>query len=331
MRSAWFLAFAAPLLAQSSQEFYELKNLVLEGGQTVPACRMGYRTFGTVNADKSNVVLFPTWFSGTSENLAGFMGPGKLVDSSRFFVVAVDALGNGVSCAPSNSGGASFPRLTIGDMVRSQHRLMTEKFGVRKLHAVIGISMGGMQTFEWITAFPDFMKKAVPIIGSPKLTSADLLLWQAELDAIEAVRTAGGDPRTAMPAVLAMHQFALTTPADHVEKTPASEFAALKARLERDARTGMDPLDWAAQLRAMIAQNVGRNYEGSLEKAGAAVKAKVLVVVAVQDHMVNPTPALEMASRAGFSVLKLTGNCGHMATSCEGGKMNSAVAAFLGN
>jgi homoserine O-acetyltransferase len=285
--------------------------LKLESGQTVAVCRVGYRTFGTLNADMSNAVLFPTWFSGKSEDLVGFMGAGQLVDTTKYFAVAVDALGNGVSC------GAGSGRVTIGDMVRSQHRLMTEKFGISQLHAVMGISMGGMQTFEWITAFPGFMKKAVPIIGSPKLTSVDLLLWQAELSAIEAVRAAGGEPRTAMPAVLAMHRFALTTPAEHVEKTAAEEFVSLQARLEQDAKTGMDPLDWAAQLRAMMAQDVARNYGGSMEKAGAAVRAQVLVVVAAQDHMVNPGPALRMAARSGFSVLRLSGNCGHMATSCE--------------
>jgi len=317
------MLMAGPLLAQSGQEFFPLKDLKLESGQTLAACRVGYRTFGTLNADRSNAVLFPTWFSGKSADLAGFMGEGRLVDSTKYFVVALDALSNGVSC------GAGSGAVTIGDMVRSQHRLMTEKFGIKKLHAVVGISMGGMQTFEWITAFPAFMKKAVPIIGSPKLTSADLLLWQAQLSTIEAVREAGGDPRKAMPAVFAMHQFALTTPAELVEKTSPAEFGALKARLDRDSQTAMDPLDWAAQLRAMMAQDVARNYGGSMEKAGAAVQAQVLVIVATQDHMVNPIPAMQMAEKSGFSLLRLEGNCGHMATSCESAKLVSAVSAFL--
>lgn len=323
MRFGWLVLLAGPLLAQPGQEFYELKDLRLESGQTLAACRVGYRTFGTLNADRSNAVLFPTWFSGKSEDLVVLMGAGQLVDTTKYFAVAVDALNNGVSC------GAGSGRVTIGDMVQSQHRLMTEKFGIKKLHAVIGISMGGMQTFEWITAYPAFMKKAVPIIGSPKLTSVDLLLWQAELSAIEAMRAAGGDPRKAMPAVLAIHRFALTTPAEHVEKTAASEFTALQAKLETDARTGMDPLDWAAQLRAMMGQDVSRNYAGSMEKAGAAVRAQVLVVVAEQDHMVNPGPALQMAGKSGFSVTRLSGNCGHMATSCESAKLIAAVSAFL--
>ena len=193
---------------------------------------MGYRTFGTLNADRSNAVLFPTWFSGKSEDLAAFMGAGQLVDTTKFFAVAVDALGNGVSC------GAGSAPVTIGDMVRSQHRLMTEKFGIGKLHAVIGISMGGMQTFEWITAFPGFMKNAVPIIRSPKLTSVDLLLWQAELSAIGRCarrgRSEDGDAGGVGDAPVCADDASRTC-----RKTAASEFA-LRTQLEH-GREPMDP------------------------------------------------------------------------------------------
>lgn len=325
---AVFLCAALPVVAQSEQKFAQLRDLRLASGQTIASCQLGYRTAGTLNADRSNAILWPTWFSGKSESIASYLGPGKLVDTSRYFVITTDALGNGVSCSPSNQSGP-FPAITTRDMVNAQRRLLTEHLGIQQLHAVMGISMGGMQTFEWVTAYPDFMRKAIPIVGSPKLTSSDLLLWQAELDAIEAVVKAGGDPRSAMPAVLAMHQFALTTPADHVRKSPASEFEALKQRFANEAKSGMDPLDWAAQLRAMIGHDVTRSFEGSFEKAGAVVKARVLVVVATQDHMVNPSTALEMAARSGFQVLRLTGECGHMAPGCESGKLNAAVQEFL--
>ncbi len=328
MRILPLLLASSALWAQSEQKFAELRDLRLESGATLASCRVGFRTYGTLDNARSNAVLFPTWFSGNTESLAAFLGPDKLVDTSRFFVITVDALGNGASCSPSN-GPKPFPAITIRDMVHSQYRLLTEHLGIRRLHAVLGISMGGMQTFEWIAAYPAFMDRAVPIIGSPKLTSADLLLWQAELAAIEAVQKAGADPRTVMPAVLAMHQFALTTPRNIVEKTPDSEYPTLQAKLEKDARTGMDPLDWAAQLRAMMAQDISRHYGNSMERVGAAVQAKVLVVVAAQDHMVNPIPALKLASAAGFDVLQLNSDCGHMSTGCEAARLSAAVASFL--
>ena len=88
-------------------------GFALESGEVVRDCRIGYRAFGRLNADKSNAILFPTWFTGTSQQLADSIGPGKLADPARWYVLAVDALGNGVSSAPSNSrapAAHAFPR-----------------------------------------------------------------------------------------------------------------------------------------------------------------------------------------------------------------------------
>jgi homoserine O-acetyltransferase len=324
------LGIVTCLFAQSEQQFAELRDLRLQDGSTLASCRIGYRTFGNLNASRSNAVLFPTWFSGKSAALEASIGPGRMVDSSRFFVIAVDALGNGVSCSPSN-GPKPFPMITIADMVESQYRLLIEHLKITKLHAVIGISMGGMQSFEWAVAKPGFADRIVPIIGSPKLSSVDLLLWQAQLSVIENAQSAGGDLRQAMKGVQAIHQFALYTPEYRRQKTAPSEFAAFKESFEKSAVEGMDPLDWAVQLRAMMSQDVYRNFQGSPERAGAAVKSKVLVVVANQDMMVNPQAAREFARVAGFDLLELNSNCGHMATSCESGRVTEAVKAFLEN
>jgi homoserine O-acetyltransferase len=326
----WILLAIATVTAsaQPALQFAEIRGLRTESGQTIESCRVAYRTYGALNGQRSNAILFPTWFTGRSENLDAFIGSGKMLDPARYFIITVDALGNGVSCSPS-TGGAGFPRLTIGDMVESQYRLLTEALKIPRLHAVLGISMGGMQTFEWITAHPEFIKLAVPIVGSPKLTMADLLLWQAELGAIEAVQKAGADPRTAMSAVRAMHEFALATPGWIAANRPASEFPAALARFEKDAFTGASPIDYAAQLRAMMSHDISRRFQGRMEAAGAAVRARVLVVAATQDHMVNPQPALDLASSAGFRVLKLTGSCGHRAPGCEEGRLWAAVSAFL--
>jgi homoserine O-acetyltransferase len=168
--------------------------------------------------------------------------------------------------------------------------------------------------------YPGFMKKAVPIIGSPKLTAADMLLWQAELSAIEAAGECKCDPRKAMLAVQAMHQYALYSPGWWASAKQGADWPALQRKLASEAASAMDPRDWAAQLRAMMAQNVAANAGGSIERAAESVRAKVLV---------NPAPALEFAKRAKAQVLELTGNCGHMATGCESQKMTAAVRAFL--
>src|SRR5262245_49115039 len=93
---------ALPTFAQELM-FADLGEFALESGSLLHDCRIGYRTFGSLNPQKSNAVLFPSWNTGTSQSLARLIGPGKLVDSTKYFVIAVDALGNGVSSSPSNS------------------------------------------------------------------------------------------------------------------------------------------------------------------------------------------------------------------------------------
>jgi len=170
------------------QQSASLGDFKLKSGEIIRELKISYRTFGSLNADKSNAILFPTWFTGTTEDLVDLIGPGKLVDPAKYFVIAVDALGDGGSSSASNSTAQqhmSFPKFSVRDMIESQYLLLTGHFQLNHLKAVMGVSMGGMQTFEWMVTYPNFMDYAIPIVGSPKLTSYDLLLWNAEAHAIE--------------------------------------------------------------------------------------------------------------------------------------------------
>lgn len=318
MRSLLLLAAAVTLsAADGDQQFASIGDLKLASGETIRECRIGYRTFGKLNDAKSNVIVWPTWFGGRTENLLPFVGADKLLDPARFYIVLVDALGNGVSSSPSNSPQQQpFPKFSTRDMAASQHTLLTRVLGIQHVHAVMGISMGGMQTFEWITAYPTFMDRAVPIIGSPKLATPDLLLWSAQLGVIEGAR----DPMAGMRTVQAMHQFALQTPEYRATQTPSTEWAKFKQTFEAGAGERVKPEDWASQLRAMMATDAG---------PAASVKAQVLVVVATQDHMVNPLPAIAFAEQIYAPIVRLEGNCGHLATGCEAAKFTAAVRRFL--
>jgi homoserine O-acetyltransferase len=324
-------------LSASAQElqFGSLGDFHLENGQTIRNCRVAYRTFGKLSADKSNAILFTSWFTGTTKQLAGFMGAANMLDTSRYFVIAVDAIGDGDSTSPSNSKDQprmQFPMFTIRDMVESQHRLLTDVLHLNHLYAVMGISMGGMQTFQWAVQYPGFFDKGIPIVGSPRLTSYDLLLWEGELHAIEEdADWKGGNYQSqpALKAVADMQTLALTTPEYRVAQTPPDQFESFLKDTEKNGPDRFDANNRHRQLEAMIAQDVSKPFSGSMEKAAAAVTAKLLVIVAAQDHMVNPTPARRFAALTHSTVVELTGPCGHLANGCEQDKVKRAVTDFL--
>src|SRR3981081_1227185 len=117
-------AQAAP--AESAQQFAELGDLKLQSGGVIQDFRLGYRTLGKLNAQKSNAILWPTWLGGKSPDLLQFLGPGKVVDTTNYFVVLVDAIGDGVSTSPSNSKKQprmNFPSFGIRDIVDVENRL----------------------------------------------------------------------------------------------------------------------------------------------------------------------------------------------------------------
>src|SRR5437764_1499851 len=130
--------------SEGGQQFAELGDLRLQGGAVIQDFRLGYRTLGKLNAVRSNAVLWPTWLGGKSADLLQFVGPGKVVDTHRYFVILVDAIGDGGSTSPSNSKKQplmKFPVFSIRDMVECEHRLVTEVLHLNHLHAVMGVSM----------------------------------------------------------------------------------------------------------------------------------------------------------------------------------------------
>ena len=332
--ATWVLL--SPIEAHAELQFTSLGDFRLESGEVIRDCKIGYRTFGTLNTDRSNVVLFPTWFSGHTKDLVEFMAADGMVDTSKYYVIAVDALGNGISSSPSNSAEQArqaFPRFSIGDMVRSQHKLLTEDLGIRHLHAGMGISMGGMQTFEWIVAYPEFMDRAIPIIGSPRLAAYDLLLWRTELNVIEAVLEAYADPsqerRIAMKLANDVQQLALTSP-DHFNADVARDQLEVKmASTEAETIKKMGPYDWASQLRAMIGHDVARRFGSKIDMAAEEVKADVLVISAIHDHMVTPGPSFDFAGRVKARTFKMESDCGHLSFQCQADEVKTVVREFL--
>ncbi len=330
----FFILFilAATVHGNDSIKFAELGDLRLESGKVLKDCRIGYRTFGSPNSENSNAVLFPTWFVGTTQDLidTGMIGPGKLIDTTRFYVIAVECLGNGVSSSPSNSKeqpGRKFPEFSIRDMVYVEYLLLTRELRLNGINAVAGISMGGMHAFEWMVSYPEFMKKVVSIVGTPRLASSDLLLLQAEIMALE-TGAGCGDAGQAMKTVSAIHSLALHTPAYMVSHTSPEEFPGYLAGIQK-AYERFDATDWEWQLKAIIAHDIYRAYGGSPEQAAAAVRAKPLVIVSRQDHILNPEPSRSFAPLIGAKMMELDSDCGHAAFLCEKEKLTGPVNDYL--
>jgi homoserine O-acetyltransferase len=327
------LSTAQPPANDGRQQLANLGVCHLVSGKQIDDCRLGYRTWGTLNARRSNAVLIPTWFSGTSANWADAIGPNGLVDPARYFIVVIDALADGVSSSPSNSPsqhGPAFPAITIQDMVNAEHRLAVETLHLNHVHAVMGISMGGFQTFEWMVDYPTFMDDAIPIVGSPRPNSRGLLLSLADIDAIRSDPAFHDGHYTQAPPVpeaQLIWQLNLTTPAQFARTHPAAVFARDYAKWESTGILPFDANDWITQLEACLHQDIG--HGSTLEDAAKRVKAKVLVVPSLQDHMVNPQPALMFAKLIGAKTFLLKGDCGHLATGCQSATLDPVVRAFL--
>jgi len=317
-------------LAQGEQRIADLGECNLENGEVILDCRIGYRTWGVLQEDRSNAILFPTWFTGTSEGIAQWVRSDRFVDPGEFFVVAVDALGNGVSSSPSNSErqpGHEFPEFTIRDMVNAQYRLLTEELGIEHLWAVMGISMGGLQTFEWMLSFPNFLEKAVPIVGSPQLGSYDLLLWGTQREIFEQCMVAGcEDPLALMRFVL---ELAVYTPQYRNQTTPPEGVARLFDRYRLGDTASISLLDYVSQIRAIEAHDVAKGRGGTLDAAAEAVRADLLSVVSLQDHAVTPQKALEFTEMVGGTVFDVDSPCGHIGYSCESTIVGMAIRGFL--
>jgi homoserine O-acetyltransferase/O-succinyltransferase len=215
-------------------------------------------------------------------------------------------------------------------MVNSQYQVLTVTLGLKHLKAVVGVSMGGMQTFQWIVSYPDFMDKAVAIVGSPRLAPYDLLHWRAEIDAIETSPAWNHGDYPENPSRLVEFEFGemlLNTPTQY-NRTHTREQVFESLTKSKDA-TSTDANNKIRQSEAMMNLDVSDHFGGSMERAAAAVKAKVFVIVATYDHVVTPQPARDFAALLHAPKLELDNDCGHLAPSCDAAKVSAAVSAFL--
>ncbi|MDV6286486.1 alpha/beta fold hydrolase [Rhodococcus jostii] len=176
---------------------YALDAFPFQDGTILPDAKLAYSVYGTLNRERNNVILAPTWFASTPESFEWLIGPGRPLDTDLYYVVAPSMFGNGLSSSPSNTSApfdrARFPHHSIADNIRAQHQLLTE-LGVTGIELVFGGSMGAMQAYEWAVRYPDLVRRVFAACGNSKTTDhCALFLSGAEAALVADQSFDGGD------------------------------------------------------------------------------------------------------------------------------------------
>jgi len=325
----------------------------LESGVVLPELTLAYETYGRLGSDGRNAILVTHGFTSNhhaagkyavTDQVAGWwdglIGPGKAIDTDRYFVVSSNMLGSSFgSTAPATTNpktgkpyGPDFPDITLRDIVGAQKTLL-EALGVRHLVAVAGPSYGGYQTFQWAVTYPTFMSGAVAVVSAPKGSGGD--------DAVKTlVNRFAADPNWnggwyydrggIYPTMLKLR-------VETLERYGQNEVLA---------RTIADPEQRAARLR-QLAEGWARQFDPNsmiaLRKAAvkfdaerdlSKVRAKMLYVLSRTDKLFPPSIApgvMDKLTRAGVDAkyFELDTELGHSASGPEWAKWGPTLKDFL--
>lgn len=348
----------------TTKKTFSLPGYTTVAGETIKDVKIGWESYGTLNADKSNAVLIAHFFSGTShaagkyapdDKAPGYwdaiIGPGKAIDTNKWFVLSSDTLVNLNTGSPSvvTTGpasidpatgkpyGTTFPVVSIADFVEVQKALV-ESLGIKKLHAVAGASMGALQTYQWAAAHPEMVDRIMPVIGTIE-ADAYLTGW---LDVwADPIRLdpnwANGDYYGKEPPVRGLAA-ALKVVSHHASQWEITDEqnGHQWADPARDPSKSMDAkfrvqasLDAAGLARAKVSdanhflylvkanQLYAPGGAQAAEAAAAKIKAPTLVIYQPKD-LVFPGPAVEATiaalKKAGVPVddVRLQGKRGHL-------------------
>jgi len=315
----------------------------LESGETLYGAFVSYVVHGNESRMQDAAILVTTAIGSTHHRLDFLIGPGKALDTEKFAIVVVDAIGNGLSISPSNSQrqrGARFPRFTIRDMVTSQ-RMLLDHLSIGRLEAVVGASMGGMQALQWGVSHPQRMASLVAMTPMARTSSWSQLVNEMSRRALFL------DPDCRLPRQRddAMR---LWTPLTQLlmTRTPSAlasfeSQAQLLQWIDTQAmvlrQDGPDPFDWCHQSWAYDAHDVGTTqpFAGDTVAALRSIEVPTLVLVPTLD-LYNPPQAahavISATPKAHF--VELPGDWGHASASgidpATTDVISGAIRDFLG-
>lgn len=357
-------------------DFVHGRPFTFASGQTLPGFTLRYETYGQLSATRDNAVLIchalsgdhhcAGWHSATDRKPGwwnNLIGPGKAVDTRRFFVVCANVLGgcqgsSGPSSLNPETGrpyGTLFPAVTIQDMVRSQ-RLLLEHLGVAELHAVIGGSMGGMQALQFAIEFPRFTRRVVAMATTGRESAQAIAFNEVGRQAImqDPAWNRGDYPRDAGPRV----GLAIARMMAHITYVTDASMDRKFGRRRKESTAGADAafdvqfevggyLRYQGQsfinrfdansylyiTRALDQYDLAQAH-GSLESAFAGTDAETLVVGFTSDWLFPPEQNRQLALgllRAGkrASYAELSTDLGHDSFLLESEELYSLVRGFL--
>ena len=161
---------------------YELGDIELLSGETLLSAKLTYKTYGALNSDKNNVILLPTFYTGTHKRNEGFFGANRAINPEKHFIISINLFGNGLSTSPSNADkkqrGSKFPTITLWDNIKCQHELLTKNFNIEKIALVTGWSMAGCQSYQWAAQYPDMVEAILPFCASAKTSEHNFVFLE---------------------------------------------------------------------------------------------------------------------------------------------------------
>ena len=161
---------------------YELGDIELLSGETLLSAKLAYKTYGALNSDKNNVILLPTFYTGTHKRNEGFFGVNRAINPEKHFIISINLFGNVLSTSPSNADkkqrGSKFPTITLWDNIKCQHELLTKNFDIEKIALVTGWSMAGCQSYKWAAQYTDMVEAILPFCASAKTSEHNFVFLE---------------------------------------------------------------------------------------------------------------------------------------------------------
>jgi len=306
---------------------FELGDLALQSGDTLRDAKLAYQTYGRQTSAGDNVIVLPTFYTGTHSRNEGYFGPGRAMDPARHFIVSVNLFGNGFSSSPSNTpaphDGPRFPNVTLYDNIAAQHRLLTEELGVARIRLVTGWSMGGCQSFQWAAQFPDMVDAILPFCAAAKASPHNIVFLEGVKAALQAdCAYNGGDydeqPERGLRAfgrVYAGWGYSQTFFREKLHCRLGFEtFEEVLHDWEEDHFRNWDANNLIAKIWTWQHADISANelYGGDLPQALGAIKARAIVMPCTQDLYFLPIDnAIEVSHMANAELRPFDSPWGH--------------------